>query len=61
MNAKSIATVTFVAAIIGGILATLLFGESDKALIVAAALFTCMFGVAITVALVATKRRREPR
>lgn len=61
MNAKAIATMSFIAAIIGATVASLFFRDNDVTFMAATALVTLSVGVAITVVLVVTKKNGGSR
>ncbi len=61
MNAKTIATISFIAAIIGVTIASLFFSDNGVMFVAATALVTLSVGVAMTVALVVSKRNGGSR
>ncbi len=61
VNAKSIVTISFISSVIGATVASLFFLDNNVMFMVTTALVTFSVGVAITVALVVTKRNGGPR
>ena len=61
MNAKTIATISVIAAIIGVTVASLFFRDNDVMFMAATALVTFSASVAMAVALVIAKRNRGSR
>ncbi len=61
MNAKIIAIISLIAAIIGATVASVFFRDNDGMFMAATALVTLSVGVAMTVALVVSKRNGGSR